>query len=258
MEQQKSSTDIHWSKRAESVEKDVEVNIMDIFQRELEYDYICKYLTKDMTVLEVGCGNGFSTERFRALVKHVDAFDYSAEMIERAKGRFGEKNNSFFVDNLLDPRTISRQYECVICVRVLINLRNLQEQLTAIENLQAFVKPGGMLILVEGFTEGFFALSQLRAKVGMPKVEPAAINFYSSSEEVLPTMEETMELEDKFHLGAYDFLTRVVYPLVVGPENAKSNTNFSESCAKLAAQFNPDDFEQLSRVKGFVFRKRSS
>ena len=41
-------------------------------------------------VLEVGCGNGFSTERFRALVEHVDAFDYAENTVERARTAFGE------------------------------------------------------------------------------------------------------------------------------------------------------------------------
>jgi predicted TPR repeat methyltransferase len=95
----KSSTDQHWNDRAASMENDIEVNIMDIFQRELEYDYVCRYLTSAMTVLEVGCGNGFSTNRFRGLVKHIDAFDYSENMIERARAKFGETNNRFIQDN---------------------------------------------------------------------------------------------------------------------------------------------------------------
>ena len=52
----KSSTDLHWNERAARIENDIEVNIMDIFQRELEYDYVCRYLTKEMKVLEVGQG----------------------------------------------------------------------------------------------------------------------------------------------------------------------------------------------------------
>jgi hypothetical protein len=48
----KSSTDLHWNERAARIENDIEVNIMDIFQRELEYDYVCRYLTKEMKVLE--------------------------------------------------------------------------------------------------------------------------------------------------------------------------------------------------------------
>src|SRR5512134_935027 len=89
----KSQTDLYWSRRAASIENDAEVNIMDIFQRDLEYDHVCSHLEKSMRVLEVGCGNGFSTNRFRGLVNHIDAFDYSEEMIQRAQQAFGETNN---------------------------------------------------------------------------------------------------------------------------------------------------------------------
>ena len=90
----KTATDIHWNDRAASVADDIEVNIMDIFQRDLEYDYVGPYLSSDMRILEVGCGNGFSTERFRELVEHVDAMDYAENMIERARERVGERNNT--------------------------------------------------------------------------------------------------------------------------------------------------------------------
>ena len=72
----KTNTDHHWNDRAASVENDEEVNIMDIFQRELEYDYVCKYLGPTMRVLEVGCGNGFST-----LGASVSAFTTSTRSI---------------------------------------------------------------------------------------------------------------------------------------------------------------------------------
>src|SRR6185437_4117320 len=106
----KTTTDLHWSERATSVADDFEVNLMDVFQREMEYDLICRYLEPHMRVLEVGCGNGYSTDRFRPLVRHVDAFDYSAEMIERAKSSFGEKNNQFIHDDLLAPEQLHGPY----------------------------------------------------------------------------------------------------------------------------------------------------
>lgn len=253
----KSSTDQHWNERAACIENDIEVNIMDIFQRELEYDYVCRYLSKEMTMLEVGCGNGFSTQRFRELVRHVDAFDFSENMIERARARVGETNNRFLQDNLLAPEHLAGTYDLVLCVRVLINLRDLEEQRLALRNLASFVGPKGLLILVEGFTEGFKALSELREQVGLPAVTPAKINFYSSLDEVLPELTGGFTLEDRFHLGAYDYLTRVFYPLIAGPENAKHNSVFSEKCQQLAREFNPGCFEDLSRVRGLVFRKKS-
>ncbi len=252
----KSNTDMYWNERAASVKNDIEVNIMDIFQREFEYDLICRYLAKEMSVLEVGCGNGFSTERFRSLVRQVDAFDYAENMIERAKARVGETNNRFFVDNVLSPQHLNKSYDAVICVRVLINLRNQSEQNLALHNLIPCVKSAGLLILVEGFTEGFTELSEIRSAVGLPPIEPAKINFYSSLSDLMPLLETHFNLEDQFHLGAYDYLTRVMYPLVVGAENAKHNSVFSEKCLQLARANNADCFEKYSRVRGLVFRKR--
>jgi ubiquinone/menaquinone biosynthesis C-methylase UbiE len=253
----KSSTDLHWNERAARIENDIEVNIMDIFQRELEYDYVCRYLQSDMRVLEVGCGNGFSTNRFRSLVRHIDAFDYADNMIARARERFGETNNSFIHDNALAPKNLGSDYDAAICVRVLINLRNLDEQRRALSNIARLVRANGLLILVEGFTEGFAALSDLRRQVDLPPLEPAKINFYSSVNDLMPDLEADFTLEDQFHLGAYDYLTRVMYPLVVGPDNAKHNSVFSERCQELARAFNPDCFAGLSRVRGLILRKRS-
>lgn len=251
----KTSTDLHWNERAESVAEDVEVNIMDIFQRELEYDYVCSYLEPTMRLLEVGCGNGYSTQRFRELVNWVDAFDYAESMVERAKERIGETNNRFIHDNVLNPQHLAGPYDAVVCVRVLINLESLEQQRLALRNLTALLTAGGVLILAEGFVEGFERLTALRESIGLPAVEPAAINFYSSLDELLPELRRSFDEVGQFHLGAYDYLTRVVYPHVAGIENVRHNTVFSEKSAALARAFNPDDFGELSRMRGFVLRK---
>jgi SAM-dependent methyltransferase len=207
-----------------------------------------------MNVVEVGCGNGYSTRRFRELVAHVDAFDYAENMIERAKSSVGETNNRFIIDNVLAPEHLSPPYDTAICVRVLINLSDLEQQLRAVEVMASLLKPGGTLILVEGFTDGFRELSLLREQLGLPPVEPAAINFYSSLEELQAALDRAFSIEERFHLGSYDFLTRVLYPLLVGPDNVRHNTPFSEQCSKLAQAFNPDSFEHLSRIRGFLLR----
>jgi ubiquinone/menaquinone biosynthesis C-methylase UbiE len=255
---EKSSTDRHWNARATGVENDIDVNIMDVFQRDLEYECVCRYLTKDMTVLEVGCGNGFSTQRFRVLTKHIDAFDYAEDMIKRAKASFGETNNRFIHDNVLSPQHLVGSYDTVICIRVLINLQNLEQQCQVIRNLVPFVKPQGLFIVAEGFTEGFDALTQLRSQIDLPPIEPAKINFYSPLDAVLPEIEKHFAVEDTFHLGMYDYLTRVVYPLMVGTENITRNSVFHERCAQLARAYNPDCFAPFSRMRGFICRKRAA
>ena len=73
----------------------------------------------------------------------------------------------------------------------------------------------------------------------------------------MPVIERDFELTDTFHLGAYDYLTRVMYPLVAGPENVKHNTVMSERCVKLARAFNPDCFEPFSACGGSFCARNS-
>jgi len=252
----KSSTDLHWNSRAVSVENDREVNIMDVFQRELEYSALEPLLKGGSRMLEVGCGNGYSTARFRELVGTVDAFDYSEQMIKRAKANVGETNNRFFVDNVLAPSSVSNRYEIVLCVRVLINLKNLEEQKLALRNMETWVEPNGRLILVEGFRDGFEELSNLRTRLDLPPVQPAPINYYSKLAELIGEVGSGFQLEAKFHLGNYDFLTRVVYPSVVGPDQVVPNSHFAEKSSRIARELNPDAMEGLSRIRGLVYRRR--
>ena len=122
-------------------------------------------------------------------------------MIERAKATVGERNNRFFVDNVLHPEHREGAYDAVICVRVLINLADLSEQRQAIRMMTEATKPAGLLgSLVEGFTDGFDALSRQREAIHLPALEPAAINFYSAVADLRGSWETDFILEDSFHL----------------------------------------------------------
>ena len=192
---------------------------------------------------------------FGTLVDHVDAFDYAENMVERAREAFGETNNRFIHDNVLEPAAprALRHGGLRPCAH-----QPARPRRAAARNphLASRTRSGGRLILAEGFTDGFDALNELRDGVGLPPITPASINSYVYYQELRPTLEESYDLEETFHLGAYDYLTRVLYPLVVGAENAVHNTNFSERCSELARAFNPDCFAPLSRMRGLVLRRR--
>ena len=251
----KSETDKHWNERAAQLKQNALVNIGDSAQRDVELHYILPHLKSDDVLLEVGCGNGFVTELLRKVVRHVDAFDYAENMIERAKKSYGEENNRFFHDNVLAPANLSGPYDAVLCVRVLINLRDMEEQERAIRNLANALKPGGRLLLVVGCTHGFESLSAVRQSVGMSPLQPAQINFYSRKSEVLPVIEEFFELDDTFHTGMFDILTRVVYPALVGEENA-GVSDFHTKIAPIAKVLNPEALSEYARLEGMVLVRK--
>lgn len=251
----KSATDLHWNKRALSERDPAKVNIADTVQRDLELDFVFANLEPSQRLLEVGCGNGYVTRQLRERVAHVDAFDYAENAVRRAREAYGETNNRFFHDNILAPQKVRSPYDAVVCVRVLINLRDLPEQRRAIENLAGLLQPGGRLILIEGFRDGFEALDGVRAGGGLPPLEPAKINFYSHLSDLMPTIAQLFEVEHTFHTGLFDLLTRAVYPALVGPDRAAGPSEFHEKIMPIVRAYNPPALEALARVRGFALRR---
>jgi len=254
----KSATDIHWNERAVKETDISAVNIADVSQRELETGFLLQHLRKTDKVLEVGCGNGFLTNILRDHVASVDAFDYAENMVDQARQIYHEKNNRFFHDNVLEPTGWQGPYDCIVCVRVLINLRNLEEQKLAIENMRKALKPGGRLLLIEGYLEGFEEINRIRTDAGMPPLSPASINFYSRLQDIIKeSLEPGFDIKATFHTGCFDFLTRIVYPAVVGAENATGYSEFHGKMVSVARAYNQDQFRHLARLHGFELVKKA-
>jgi len=254
----KSLTDLHWNQRALSESDDARVNIHDTEQRDLELDFVLANVPANGRVLEVGCGNGYATQQIRKRASFVDAFDFAENMVERARRLYGETNNRFFHGSVVDSTTCTADaYDAAVCVRVLINLRDLGEQVAAIGNLARWLKPGGKLILVEGFRDGFEALNRLRSDCGMPNIVPARINYYSRIAELWPNIECSFDVVEEFHTGMFDFLTRIVYPRLVGPDHVDNGEEFRDRIELVARRFNPAVLKELARVRGFALLKRA-
>lgn len=253
----KSSTDLHWNERALHEPDPVKVNIADDAQRQLETEFILANLPADARILEVGCGNGHLTAILRQKCAFVDAFDYAENMVAKAVELQGQTNNRFFHDSVLAPKNVQGPYDAVVCVRVLINLRDLDEQRQAFQHMARLLRPGGQLILIEGYLEGFEGLNALRQNCGLEPLKPAAINFYSRFQDWLSQFEADFDVTARFHTGCFDFLTRVVYPSLVGAGQATGPADFHHKVLPVAKAFNPSAFEPLARLHGVVLRSKS-
>jgi SAM-dependent methyltransferase len=253
----KSSTDQYWNQRAVMELEPAKVNMHDTVQRDLELTFVFKHLWPTARMVEIGCGNGYVSQQLRQRVAHVDALDYADNMIERARANYGEINNRFFLDNVLEPRNIQPPYDAALCVRVLMNLRNLEEQKTAIRNIARMLRPGGRLILIEGFRDGFDALSSYRHAIRLPPVIPAAHNFYSYLADALPAINEHFLIEQTWHTGLYDFLTRIVFPQLVGADRAMVPGDFHAKIEPVVRANDQPDMARFARVHGFALARRS-
>lgn len=256
MTTKKSATDQFWNQRALQESDPVKVNIADDVQRQLETEFIVRHLRAGSRLLEVGAGNGHLTATLRQHVGFVDAFDYAENMVQQAIALQGQTNNRFFHDSVLDPKSATPGYEAIVCVRVLINLANEDQQVTAFRNMTGLLKPGGELILIEGFSDGFDELNRLRAAAGMEPLKPAAINFYSPLANWLPRFDQAFNTTATFNTGCFDFLTRVVYPALVGTSNANGPGEFHQHILPVARAFNNDGLLPFARLRGFVLKRK--
>ena len=236
-----------------------EVTHRDIWQRWLEIEMIKKFVNPAARVLDVGCGNGYTTKQIAPLVREIVGVDYGEEMIRRAKAesqpsRAGQAVSFHVADVLeLSPDRFG-MFDQVLSERCLINLASWADQQKAIANIADVLKPGGTFIFLEGCRNGREQLNAARQTVGLEVMPAVWHNVDFEEQQTLAYLATRFDLEHKLHFGVYDFLARVVHPLLVAPEAPRYDARINEVAAKLALQ--SQEFGHLSRVLFLVLRRK--
>lgn len=250
-----------WEKRAAQKElSDEQVTHRDIWQRWLEIQNISIYLRSSDRVLDVGCGSGYSTRIFAPSVREIVGIDYSETMIVRAQEEterqgFPPEKIRFLHGDVMHLSPSSAGYfDTIISERCLINLPSFEEQKKAIGNIASVLNINGRFIFVEGSADGRIQLNILRKKMGLPEMPKVWHNVDFHEAETLRYLEEHFTLEDRKYFGMYDFVSRVIHPLLVAPEEPKYDSRINEIGAKISLEVG--GFEYLSRVLFLVLRKR--
>jgi len=248
-----------WDGRAKDPQlKGAYVTMRDRNQRLLEIDEALRYVPAGQRVLDVGCGNGFSTAVFARQAEHVVGIDFSEAMIERAQREYGDITNiTFEVRDILSPLPFpEKSFGVAIAQRCLINLVSWENQQVAIENIARVIRPGGHFVMQEGTLQGRETLNQLREQVGLSRIPPVPYNTDFDETLLWGFLRHHFEIVHVRRYGLYDLVARVAHPMLVAPAEPNYEAKINDVARRLAAA--NDTAGELSRWFTAFLRVRPS
>jgi predicted O-methyltransferase YrrM len=205
-------------------------------------------------VLEGGCGNGQNCIALARELRYFtfDGFDYVNTMVQSARrlaatSGFSERTR-FVVGDLLDVAACNLlpSYDIVFTDRAIINLNTEERQLQAISSLASRVSPGGLLLLLENFTETYDRQNDCRALLGLSRRVPAEFNRFLRGARIEAHMRDLgFDLIAVDDFGSlHDLLLYVLLP-AVNDGRIDYNNRLVAATADLC--------EQLGSVEGDLF-----
>ena len=236
----------------------------DFNLREVEIEYLSKHLKDGVKVLDVGCGNGYSTLCHAA---QFDAefigVDFVPEMIDAAKemvGRFDIKGKiDFQVGDVTDIQFEDETFDIVISERCLMNLTSKEQQWLAMREVARVLKPGGIYLMLEGTLQGLSKLNEVRTMFDLEPIPESAsgYNWFSNKfdePEMLQVADDIYsELVEIQRFGMYYFISRVLHPILVAPEQPKYNAHINTIARQICSAI--PNFEDMGHLALFVLKR---
>lgn len=170
-----------WNDQAKKFGESHEASWGDIHMVNLEIETIGKHLKNGETVLDIGCANGYAAFQHANKLKRIVGVDFAKEMIHEANKakRVSKLNNiSFETGDIRKLRFANNTFDTVYTTRVLINLPTWKDQIQGIKECIRVTKPGGRILLSEGFWEPLVLMNSLRLLVGLPSLVEHDFNRY--------------------------------------------------------------------------------
>lgn len=253
--------------RYETIAKslDYKTTACDYNLRELEIETASGYMGDGQRVLDVGCGLGYAVVRYAVTHKaEVHGLDYAENMVEGAKMLL-EKTKpvlkgsaSFIHGSVTNIPFPDNHFDVVSSSRCLMALLDWEKQKQALIDIKRVLRPGGRLVLMEGTIDGLNRLNDVREKFGLCLIEADGrdrlITRKFDETELLAFVGPHYQVERIQRFGMFYFLTRVVHPLMVAPEQPKYDARINEVAREIARQI--PDFQGLGHLVAFVLRKK--
>jgi len=224
MKNKEEQIKLFWEDQARQFKSSPLATAPDQYYRELEIASIAKYLQNGASILDVGCGNGYSTLKFARQFPRCrfTGVDYSSKMVRYAAAALKRLAPSFrgrvrFIEG--DVRQLSgvsglagKKFDFIVSERCLINLKNWKEQRESLWELKKLLKPKGRIVLCENTQEGLARLNSLRKIFKLPSIKTRWHNYYMPERVLLPFLKKEFQFLESKNIGSlYYVISRVVY-----------------------------------------------
>ena len=214
----------YWDEQAKSEVVHPRATTPDYWVRELEINHlseILRELDSQITILDIGCGNGYSTlELLRRFPgnRYVGG-DFSPEMIaaalKAAEGLPDDIRGQIAFEELDVLHLTDRykeQFDLVISDRCLINLPTRELQWLALHEIAGALKSKGHFVAIENFMDGQERLNDLRLEFELDPLEVRWHNLFFEESQFLKQCEQDFELIQLSDISStYYLVTRVLY-----------------------------------------------
>jgi len=224
---------------------------------EIEDHFILSELEnlKPHSMLDIGCGNGQRTLLFSKYVSDkIHGIDYSEKMIDEANRLLSKQSEDICKKLSFETADInnfskSETYDVIISCRCIINQTSHENQLKLFESLHKRLNNGGSLILAEISKQGMERLNLLRNKFGLPIMKPRWHNLHIDEEYIFPKISNLFSTVKLKRAGAFYFISRILYPSIVFPEEPQAESKINEIAMKsenILNEVNPENnFDNL-------------
>jgi len=246
-----------WDKQAQDYKEQGQATSPDIINRELEIDNVTRYIKDNTKVIDIGCGNGYSTIKF-VKKKNIEivGIDSSTEMIEQAKLALSKTENDFkerITFQTGDVLEINDQekFDIVVTCRCLINLINFDEQKRALQNIHKLLRKDGLYIMSENTLDGLNKINSMRAIVGLNEIPMRWHNQYFDEKLLFGFLEQYFEILEINNFASLYYIASRVFNAKLTPSGKEPN--YLAEINKIAAQL--PSVGDYGPTKIFVLKK---
>lgn len=255
----------YWEKASEQPlrEDDLRPTARDPYLQQLVEAAIEKWIWPGAKVIDIGCGDGTSTLKFAQRAGFVHGVDYIVRYVDLARQQAiqrGVSNVEFAAADVMDLTQTRKRVGSVdiaITIRCLINLASWENQLVALREIAGLVRPGGLYLLSEGWSDAWMALNRWRSRSGLSQIELVKYNCLLNRNRFEQHVSEQFEILHYENLGFFIFMSRVFQPAFVHPAPPTHLHSINRVAAMLLNRgVGAEEFRDVDYAGVYVLRRK--